>query len=68
MIRSHRWKKTEKIADFFGRTRFEVKSEPISVVLSIANLMLLATRKQVGNLNASSSHVEHGKLLIEQNR
>ena len=51
MIGNHRWKKTGKIADFFGETRFEVKikspnpSQWNTVVLSIADLVQLAIRK-----------------------
>ena len=46
----------EKIAEFFGETRFKVKvkspnpSQWNITVLSIANLVQLAIRKQVGKL------------------
>ena len=48
MIGSHHWKKT---ADFFGKTRFEVKVKSLNpsqwniAVLSIADLVQLAIRK-----------------------
>ena len=55
MIGSHRWKKTmEKIAEFFGETRFKVKvKSPNSsqwniTVLSIADLVQLAIRNLIG--------------------
>ena len=58
MIGSHRWKKTGKIADFFGETHFEVEvkikspnpSQRNIAVLSIANLVQLAIRNQVVKL------------------
>ena len=51
MIGSHRWKKTRKIADFFGETRFEVKVKSPKwniAVLSIADLVHTAGCPKIG--------------------
>ena len=48
MMGNHRWKKTGKIADFFGETHFEVKIKSLNpsqwniAVLGIADLVQLA--------------------------